>query len=54
MNIRHYSAKKILSQPLKSELGGFPACPVAKNPPRHARDVGSVPGLGRSHLLQGN
>ena len=26
---------------------GFPGGPVVKNPPANAKDVGSVPGLGR-------
>ena len=30
---------------------GFPAGSVVKNPPVHAGDKGSVPGLGRSHIL---
>ena len=29
-------------------LVGFPCSSVAKNPPANARDVGSIPGLGRS------
>ena len=28
--------------------GGFPGGSVEKNPPAHARDMGSIPGLGRS------
>ena len=31
---------------------GFPAGPVVKIPPHNAGDWGSVPGPGRSHLLQ--
>ena len=29
----------------------FPGGPVVKNPPANARDTGSIPGLGRSHML---
>ena len=29
-------------------LMGFPCSSVAKNPPANARDVGSIPGSGRS------
>ena len=29
-------------------------CAVVKNPPVNAGDTGSVPGLVRSHMLQGN
>ena len=32
----------------------FPGCPVVKNLPVNAGDTGSVPGLGRFHMLQGN
>ena len=32
----------------------FPGGPVVKNSLANAGDVGSVPGLGRSHMLQGN
>ena len=32
----------------------FPGGPVVKNPPANARDTGSIPGLGRSHMLWGN
>ena len=33
----------------KDFLGG----PVIKNPPANAGDMGSIPGLGRSHMPQG-
>ena len=29
----------------------FPGSPVVKNPPASARDIGSIPGSGRSHML---
>ena len=29
---------------------GFPACPVVKKPPCNARDTGSIPRPGRSHM----
>ena len=28
--------------------------PVVKNPPANAGDLGTTPGLGRSHMLQSN
>ena len=31
----------------------FPGGPVVKNPPASARDVGSIPGPGRVHVLWG-
>ena len=33
---------------------GFPGGSVVKNPPAKAEDMGSIPGLGRSHILQIN
>ena len=32
----------------------FPSGTVVKNPPANARDTGSIPGLGRSHILRSN
>ena len=32
----------------------FPGGAVVKNPPANARDMGSSPGLGRSHMLWSN
>ena len=32
----------------------FPGGTVVKNPPANAGDMGSSPGLGRSHMLQSN
>ena len=36
---------------VKSGDGDFPGGPVVKNPPANAGDRGSIPGLGRSHML---
>ena len=32
----------------------FPGGTVVKNPPASAGDMGSIPGLGRSHMLRSN
>ena len=32
----------------------FPGGPVVENPPANAENTGSVPGLGRFHMPQGN
>ena len=32
----------------------FPGGTVVKNPPANAGDMGSIPGLGRSHMLWSN
>ena len=34
--------------------GGFPGGSVVENPPPCAGDTGSIPSLGRSHMLQGD
>ena len=41
-------------QHLKRNDLGFPGGAVVKNLPANARDTGSSPGLGRSHMLQSN
>ena len=47
----------ILHLPLKTKSQAqqdFPGGAVVKNPPASAGDMGSIPGLGRSHMLQSN
>ena len=42
---------------IKKQVGGLPYFPggsVVKNPPANAGDTDSIPGLGRSHMLQSN
>ena len=39
---------------LKYLLLGFPGGAVVKNPPANAGDMGSSPGLGRSHVPRSN
>ena len=39
---------------LNSRVLGLPGGSVVKNPPANAEDVGSIPVLGRFHMLQGN
>ena len=39
---------------LKALCLGFPGGAVVKNPPASAGDMGSSPGLGRSHMLRNN
>ena len=38
----------------KGPCWDFPGGPVATNPPANAGDTGSIPGLGGSHVPQGN
>jgi len=35
-------------------MQGFPGGPVIKNLPFNARDISSIPGLGRSHMPWGD
>ena len=39
---------------IKSELQGFLGGAVDKNPPANAKDMGSIPDTGRSHMLWSN
>ena len=43
-----------LALALKHCSWDFPGDPVVKNPRATARDMGSIPGLGRSHMPQSN
>ena len=45
---------KFLSTAFKKVFTGFPGGTVVKNPPATARDTGSSPGPGRSHMPQSN
>ena len=47
-------ALKILYLYLFKKLGDFPGGTVVKNPPANAGDMGSSPGLGRSHMPWSN
>ena len=38
----------------KKTKRNFPGGPVVKNPPVNTGDRGSIPGQGRSHMLQSN
>ena len=38
----------------KNQDRDFPGGAVVKNPPANAGDMGSIPGPGRSHMLQSN
>ena len=39
---------------MKTILSNFPGGTVVKNPPANARDTGSSPGPGRSHMPRSN
>ena len=38
----------------KQSVRDFPGGTVVKNPPANAGDTGSIPGLGRFHMLRSN
>ena len=46
--------KEPLILTFENVLVGFPAGPVAKDPPANAGHVGLIPGLGRVLMLRGN
>ena len=39
---------------LSRSFPGLPWCSVVKNPPANAGDTGSIPDLGRFHVLRGS
>ena len=43
-----------LKSALKQHRSDFPGGPLVKKPPAHAGDKDVIPGLGRSHVPQGN
>ena len=53
-NSRDYSRRKSERDPLKKFVKGFLGGTVVKNPPANARDTGSSPGPGRSHMPWSN
>ena len=44
----------IRSREIKTYVQDFPGGAVVKNPPANAGDMGSSPGLGRSHMPRSN
>ena len=44
--------RKVYWTRCNNSYGGFPGGAVVKNPPASAGDTGSIPGPGRSHMLQ--
>ena len=61
----HYTESQVLSVYLteyrreynvekKKNPWDFPGGAVVKNPPANAGNMGSIPGLGRSHMLRSN
>ena len=42
---------QLCNSKLNFSLWGFPSGAVVKNPPANAGNMGSSPGLGRSHML---
>ena len=45
---------RVVRSLLKQQGWGFPGGEVVENPPANAGDVGSSPGLGRSHMPRSN
>ena len=52
---RHLRKEEILKRKVKRyELSGFPGGTVVESLPANAGDMGSSPGLGRSHMPRSN
>ena len=50
----HLAEPPGLSEHILKTTGGFPGGAVVENPPANSGDMGSSPGLGRSHMPQSN
>ena len=48
------SDKRLISKMYKEFIQGFPGGAVVENLPANAGDMGSSPGLGRSHMPRSN
>ena len=53
-NVKWFSNYPSSDRIRKGNVLDFLGSPVVKNPSANAGDVGSVPGLGRPHMMQGN
>ena len=56
-NYHHKSEQPFMDVPggpVEQPFMDVPGGPVVKNPPVNAGDTGSIPGLGRFYMLQGN
>ena len=53
-SIRSTAGRVMGNQGSKTGKGNFPGGPVVKNFPENTGDMGSTPGLGRSHILSGH
>ena len=54
LGVRIQKADAIVLFEVRSADHCFPSGSVVKNPPAKAGDMGSIPGLGRSHVLRSN
>ena len=50
----HITVQLLTFYQIKRRNRDFPGGPVVKNLPCNARDTGSIPGPGRSHMPRGN
>ena len=50
----HILSVFIFQPQLNRRVQDFPGGPVVENPPAKAGGMGSIPGPGRSHMLQGS
>ena len=49
--LKKVQLQEVLNKAFKKRSGGFPGGSLVKNLPANAGDTGSIPGLGRSHIL---
>ena len=53
-SLASHSLSLIKKLTTENNLGGLSCGPVDENPPANARDMGSIPDLGRFHMAQSN
>ena len=54
LNSKLNALERLAKNELLKECRDFPGGLVVKNLPANAGDMGSIPGLGRFHMLRGN
>ena len=52
--LKKVQLQEVLNKAFKKRSRGLPGGSLVNNPPAKAGDTGSIPDLGRSHMLQGN
>ena len=52
--LKKVQLQEVLNKAFKKRSRGLPGGSLVKNPPANAGDTGSIPDLGRSHMMRSN